>query len=184
MFRKLLLSLVAAIAVSIPVHAQDDPDTAPESDEPDVTTSRFRDWALRCRTDAESGDTQCTMFQRLVVQETNRVALNVAIGFLQNEQGEPVPVAVFTFPLGIWLPGGMVLQVDEGEQVPMAIERCFRRGCQTGLALNDDLIGQFKAGNQAKVTIKQSREEDIDLTVSLNGFSAGFNALNSSLSGG
>lgn len=181
MTKNLFLSLIVAFAVSIPVQAQNEANQAGESENPDVTTSRFRDWALSCRSDAESGAKQCSMFQRLVVEQSKQVALNVAIGFLNNDQGERVPVAIFTFPLGIWLPGGMAMQVDEGEPVQLAIERCFRRGCQTGLALNDELVAQFKAGSSAKVTIRQSREENIDLTVSLSGFSAAYQALTDSL---
>lgn len=156
----------------------ENPTAAPNGDDPDVTTERYRDWALSCRTD--DGVRRCSMFQRLVVQDSNQVALNIAIGFLENDEGNRVPVAILTFPLGIYLPGGAVLQVDETEPAQLQIERCFRRGCQSGLALDDKRIAQFRAGSTANVRIMQSREQAINLNVSLSGFSAAFNALQAS----
>lgn len=180
MTRKLLFSLAALLIVSMPSHAQEQ---SGESADPDVTTSRYRDWALSCRTNTETNTQQCTMFQRLVVEETKQVALNVAIGYLRNDEGRPVPVAIITFPLGIWLPGGATMRVDSGEPIRFAIERCFRRGCQTGITLTDDILAQFRAGSQATITIQQARDQNIDLNVSLSGFSAGFKALTDASNG-
>lgn len=178
-----------ALSHTLPALSQSDTETANQppaqaAQDPDVSTERYRDWALTCRTNAESGQRQCSMFQRLVVQDTNQVALNVAIGFLQSEEGARVPVAVFTFPLGIFLPAGAELQVDDTEPTQLQIERCFQRGCQSGLALDDKRLAQFRAGSSANVTVMQSREQSIDLTVSLSGFSAAFDALSASNTGG
>ncbi len=179
-----ILAAAAALALigMTTTHAQTDtaaPVPTPGADDPDVTTERYKDWALSCR-QGENSVRRCSMFQRLVVQDSNQVALNVAIGFLENDEGNRVPVAILTFPLGIYLPGGAELQVDETEPTRLQIERCFRRGCQSGMALDDKHLAQFRAGSTARVRIMQSREQAIDLDVSLSGFSAAFNALEAS----
>lgn len=143
----------------------------------EVTTERFKDWALRCRSQGEGGSRQCSIFQRLIVEETKQLALNVAIGYGTDTEGKRMPIAIFTFPLGIFLPAGAVLKVDDGESARMPIERCFDRGCQCALVLEQKWIERFKAGSTASVTIRQERDEEIPLTVSLSGFSAAFNAL-------
>jgi invasion protein IalB len=175
-----LLALVSLLVISTVAHGQSDSASSGAStqgNDPDVTTSRFRDWAVSCRTNPELNTRQCTMFQRLVVEETNQVALNLSIGTLRDDQNQPILVAIFTVPLGIWLPGGLELQVDALESVRLPIERCFPRGCQTGVAVSDELLAQFRAGNRARVTVKQAEDQDVDLAVSLAGFSAAFNAL-------
>ncbi len=177
-----IVAVTAAVALSLSAWASAqtgaDSEAAPSGEQnPDITTERYKDWALSCRTDQASGDRQCSMFQRLVIQETNQVALNVAIGFLRSEDGNRVPVAIFTFPLGIFLPGGAEIQVDDAEPFRLQIERCFRRGCQSGVALDDAHLAQFRAGSQANVKIMQDRGQAVDLTVSLSGFSAAYNAL-------
>ncbi len=144
---------------------------------PNVTTTRFKNWAMSCRDGEEGGPRQCSIFQRLVVQDTEQVALNIAVGYLRGNQGGQTPVAILTFPLGIYLPGGARLQVDSTEPLELPIERCFRRGCQTGFAFDEQRIAQFKAGSTASVKIMQARDQEIDLTVSLSGFSAAFAAL-------
>ncbi|GJL81791.1 MAG: invasion associated locus B family protein [marine bacterium B5-7] len=143
-----------------------------------VETDRFKDWALRCRTNSESGLKSCTLFQRLVVNDSKQVALNTSIGFLRAEDtGNVVPVAVFTIPLGVYLLDGATLQVDKTEPVKLDIERCYPRGCQAGLVLTDEFVARFKAGSNAVMTIKQSRDEPVELAISLSGFSAGYKAL-------
>ncbi len=172
---RLLLTAVFAVATAViaspATHAQD----ASGAERSEVTTERFRDWALRCQSEGERR--QCSIFQRLVVQETNQVALNLVIGFGQDVEGKQVPIAVFTFPLGIYLPAGAAFRVDEGEPQRMQIERCFNRGCQSAVALDPAQLETFKAGREAIVTIGQDREQAVDLRVSLSGFSAAYDAL-------
>jgi invasion protein IalB len=177
--RPLFMLVLFVLWSTSPVHAQTaQPSAQPQqSGDPDVVTERFRDWALSCRGNSQGGASQCSLFQRLVVQDTDQIALNVAIGFLRNEEGQQVPVAIFTFPLGIFLPGGVEMQVDSAEPRQLQIERCFQRGCQLGITLDDQLIAQFKAGSTTYMRVMQTREEGIELTVSLSGFSAGYNAL-------
>src|SRR5690606_38938713 len=79
---RLLLTAAFAVATAMtanPATFAQDTSTAARSE---VTTERFRDWALRCQ--SEGDRRQCSIFQRLVVQETNQVALNLVIGFGQD----------------------------------------------------------------------------------------------------
>ncbi|MCZ7598248.1 MAG: invasion associated locus B family protein [Gammaproteobacteria bacterium] len=105
------------------------------------------------------------------------MALNPVIGFGQDVDGKQVPIAVFTFPLGIYLPAGAAIRVDEGEPVRLEIERCINRGCQSAVALEPAQLETFKAGREAIVTIGRDREQAVDLRVSLSGFSAAYDAL-------
>jgi invasion protein IalB len=172
--------LFACCLATVSALAQTESQEPAATTEPKVTTTNYRDWALSCRENPETGVDDCSMFQRLVIQETNQIALNFALGFLPNAQQQRVPVAVLTFPLGIYLPGGAEMQIDSAEPIRLQIERCFRRGCQSGFAIDDALLAQLKAGSKATVKILQSREEEIDLTISLSGFSAAFAALQES----
>ena len=154
---------------------------AAPSAEPEVKTTNYRDWAVSCRENPQNGATECSMFQRLVIQETNQIALNFAIGFLPNAEQQRVPVAILTFPLGIFLPAGAVMQIDSSDPIRLQIERCFRRGCQSGFAIDEALLSQLKAGAKADVKFLESREEEVELTVSLSGFSAAYAALEESV---
>jgi len=172
---RLLLTTAFAVAMAMTASSTTFAQETSNAERSEVTTERFRDWALRCQ--SEGDRRQCSIFQRLVVQETNQVALNLVIGFGQDVEGKQVPIAVFTFPLGIYLPAGAAIRVDEGEPVRLEIERCINRGCQSAVALEPAQLEAFKAGREAIVTIGQDREQAVDLRVSLSGFSAAYDAL-------
>ena len=84
---------------------------------------------------------------------------------------------IFTLPLGISLPQGVSLQVDEGEAKRFPIELCLRDGCRAVLPLGDELASSFKSGTQGKVTFQDPNRNPITLPVSLKGFTAGYKAL-------
>jgi invasion protein IalB len=55
--------------------------------------------------------------------------------------------------------------------------RCLPNGCIAEVILEDELLNQLKSGSQATFIIFQTPEEGIGIPISLNGFSAGFDAL-------
>lgn len=158
-----LLGLLAALAAA-PAEAV----SAREQD--------YQDWRLRCekRTDADAES--CVMFQAITatVKDRKQRILNVAVRYPAPEQP---PMLFFSVPLGVYLPGGLLLQIDEGTALRLQIEVCNPNGCHTRLALEEPLIDDFKVGRQAKVTFQDGRQREVAVPVSLTGFTAAFKAL-------
>lgn len=134
----------------------------------------FKDWKLRCETPEGGDEERCFLFQNLMLKQGNQQLLNVAVGYLQNMDR---PVVVLTLPLGISLPPGVELKVDEGEPMPLQVEHCLERGCRVLVGLDDKLLAILKAGSQARVTFYDGARRPVGVPVSLMGFTAGFNAL-------
>ena len=134
----------------------------------------FKDWTTRCEETEASETPTCYIFQNLTLKKDNRRLLHVAVGYLR--EGDQ-PAAFFTLPLGVSLPGGLSLTVDNGKPVRMRYERCETTGCLAPLALNDQLIRAFKGGRWARVAFFDASRQEVSVPVSLLGFTAGFNAL-------
>ncbi len=168
-------STLVAVALSFGVAAQQD-DGGGEA--PDITTEQYKDWALRCGAKNTDEVTPCRLFQRLVLGESKQVVLQATV--VMSGNNNDTPLIVFTVPLGLYLPFGVAVQIDNTEGFAIRIERCMPRGCTAILLLDDSMLTRFKAGNTAKITVREARDKDIDLNISLKGFSAGFKALQDS----
>lgn len=134
----------------------------------------FDNWAVRCEKLPESEVEQCYLFQNLVLKEGGQRVLHMAVGYIPDN---PNPVAIMTLPLGISLPPGVSVQIDNDEPVVIPVERCEQKGCQAGLVLEEKLLNAFKRGIEAKVIIHDGARRPINVPVSLKGFTAGLNSL-------
>jgi invasion protein IalB len=139
---------------------------------------RFQDWTVRCDKPAEGAPEGaipiCYLHQQVKGQQGDQPLMFIMIGYLPNKSE---PVAILSFPLGIFLPTGITLQIDDGKPARFPIERCFPNGCRAGLELADELLNAFKSGTGASFTYHYDSEQKVTARVSLSGFTAGVGAL-------
>jgi invasion protein IalB len=149
--------------------------TAPEA--PEFETQQFQDWAVRCAKQGPGATTACEMIQQRQ-DDQGQTVLAVAVGRVANTAN---PGMLIILPLGIWLPPGVVVKVDEGKEIPARIERCERRGCQVELLLEPDVLKLLKAGTRANVLFQIYDEKGeprvVGVPFSLLGFTAALNAV-------
>lgn len=167
----LVAAVIAPLLVAPAFAAKDDAKKSP-------TEKTFQDWTLVCQKPEGADKDVCVLVQQLVRKEKEgegqqRVML-VEVGY--PPKGDQ-SLIIFTLPLGISLPQGVSLQVDEGEAKRFPIELCLRDGCRAVLPLGDELASSFKSGTQGKVTFQDPNRNPITLPVSLKGFTAGYKAL-------
>ena len=171
-----IATLVGALAIAgntAPARAQ--ATEAQEGGEPKPGPrdgQEFQDWRLRCEAATELQPEFCEMRQRIVDREGNRVVL-AAVGRLPNID---TPGLLFILPLGISLPPGTFLQIDQGEEQRVPVERCEEQGCRIELLLEDELLARLKAGTKATLSFYvydgQGNRPRVDVPISLLGFSA------------
>jgi invasion protein IalB len=184
----------ALLAASVAVGA------APESGK------KFKDWTVECETfqvpqkkldvkvegsetpakeaeeaksdepsgESVEGQTICQIVQTLTEKSSDRPVLQVAVGYLPDTEK---PVAAFLLPLGVWLPPGLQLQVDEGKAGRVPFDICDPQGCHAGVELDDEFLAMMKKGNELNVTFGGRNRKGITAPVSLQGFTAALDAL-------
>ena len=136
----------------------------------------FGDWQLRCvRT---GGDAEiCQLYQLMRDEDGNSVAeFNI---FPLPEGQQAVAGANIVTPLETLLTANLRLAVDSGQAKRYPYSFCSQVGCFSRIGLTADEVAAFRAGAAASVTIVPAAapNETVELTLSLSGFTAGFNAL-------
>lgn len=134
----------------------------------------FKNWTARCEPMPGSGVERCFIFQNLVLKDSGKRLVHMAVGYLA---ADGKPAAVVTMPLGISLPMGADISVDGGAPESVVIERCDATGCIGALALSDGFIADLKRGREARIGFHDASRRRIAVPLSLLGFTAGFNSL-------
>lgn len=136
----------------------------------------FSDWDLRCvRT--EDGKDPCQLYQLLNDVNGNSVA-EITL-FTVSGSGQAVGGATVITPLETLLTANLRLAVDAGNAKVYPYSFCSRKGCHARLGFTEEDIAAFRKGATATIAIVPAAapDERVDLTVSLTGFTAGWNAL-------
>lgn len=124
------------------------------------------DWAVRCASDG----TQCEAWQRLMVKGTVQRMAEIAIGF-PDGPGQPAR-GVMVLPLGIMLPAGVKLSIDNAAPYGAQVRYCTHDGCMAFLTLDDVVLTELRKGRAATLAFQSFAGKDVTLPISLNGITA------------
>lgn len=167
---KILLLAVAVIVTAAGVLVSSGPVASKEAAPEKPSTA----WAVRCNKDT---DKRCEMFQRLVIQETGQRVAEFAIGFPEDKTKAR---GVLILPLGMLLPDGGKMQIDDNPPFKFQMRFCSKDGCFAYLNLNEKILGMMRKGNEAKITFKSLQGQDMNVTMSLSGFTKSLDEISSS----
>lgn len=137
---------------------------------------KFGDWDLACiKTEAESDP--CSLLQILTDDQQNPVA-EVSL-FRLDGSGQAIAGATVIVPLETLLPGQLTIAVDGASGKRYNYSFCNQIGCIAQIGLTNEDVDAFKRGNTATVSLVPAPAPDqrITLTMSLAGFTAGFDAV-------
>lgn len=138
-----------------------------------VVRDTFGDWDVRCSED----ESECALHQLGLDEQENPV---IEFSLFRAPEGEEAAALVnILSPLGTFLPGGVTLQVDSGEKRQYGFTFCTAIGCIAQIALTDETVASMRRGRSAKLTLASvtAPDEPVEITLSLMGFTDGFNAL-------
>ncbi len=136
--------------------------------------SKHGDWDLRCDTPAGATTQQCVIMQFVTAKDRENVGLSVVVMKTADKQARILRVLA---PLGVLLPRGLGLRIDNTDMGTTGFIRCLPNGCVSEVLMDDQLIQQLRTGKQAMFIIFQTPEEGIGVPISLKGFGEGFDAL-------
>ena len=157
------------------VRSQEQPEAAQdEAPGPAQGVRRFEDWELRCEQKDQWEEKTCYIVQSLKSEESGRRVLQILVTHFGEDR---LLGALISVPIGIRLPPGLVLQIDEEPARRFPLERCTPQTCQAQLRLDGKLLASFKAGMEGKVTFYEASGQAVNVTFSLKGFTAAFKEL-------
>lgn len=134
----------------------------------------FDDWQLRCETPAGAKAEQCALVQYLAAEDRPNLSLVVIVLKTADNRGYLLRVVA---PLGVLLPSGLGLKIDQTDIGRAGFVRCLTTGCVAEVVMDNGLITQFKNGAKATFIVFQTPEEGVGIPLSMKGFATGFDSL-------
>ena len=132
------------------------------------------DWQIRCDTPPGAQTEQCALMQSVTAEDRPNVGLTVIVLKTSDQKSRLMRVVA---PLGVLLPSGLGLKIDNQDVGRAGFVRCLPSGCVAEVVMDDNLINQLRNGKTSTFIIFQTPEEGIGFPMSLNGFGEGYDAL-------
>jgi len=188
-FQPLMISLLIALAGPAVAQETEEPadpaadlsmgtpvnEGEPQEGQPYIR-DEYGDWALRCLRAPEGQADPCQLYQLLLDAEGNAVA-EISL-FPLPEGSRAAAGATIVVPLETLLTENLIMSVDGGQTREYPFTFCNRAGCVARIGFSQADIDLFKRGAQAQLTMVPAAAPDqtVDLAISLNGFTAGYDA--------
>jgi invasion protein IalB len=160
--------LLAALAVSLTVVF---PGAATAQG---VVKSVHGDWQIRCDTPPGAQSEQCALVQSVTAEDRPNVGLTVIVLKTADQKSRLLRVLA---PLGVLLPSGLGLKIDNADIGRAGFVRCLPNGCVAEVVMDDNLVAKLRTGQTATFIIFQTPEEGIGIPMSLKGFGEGYDKL-------
>jgi len=162
--RRLWLAALAVVAVlaAQPAFAQG------------AVKSVHKDWQIRCDTPPGAKTEQCALIQSVTAEDRANVGLTVIVLKTADAKSRLMRVVA---PLGVLLPSGLGLKIDNADVGRAGFVRCLPNGCVAEVIMDDELLKKLRAGKTATFIIFQSPEEGIGFPMSMAGFGEGYDKL-------
>jgi invasion protein IalB len=132
------------------------------------------DWQIRCDTPPGAQGEQCALIQSVVAEDRSNAGLTVIVLKTADQKSKLMRVVA---PLGVLLPSGLGLKLDNQDVGRAGFVRCLPNGCVAEVVMDDKLLGQLRTAKTATFIIFETPEEGIGFPLSLNGLGEGYDKL-------
>jgi invasion protein IalB len=153
---QLALVLFAFACAALPAAAQEG-----------TVKAQHGDWQIVCKDPPPGAKNEvCALVQSVTAEDKDNIGLTI---YFQKFSNGTRVLRVFA-PLGILLPPGLGLKIDDKDVGHAPFLRCHTFACYAQVVVEDPLIEQLKNGKTAIFIIFQAEEAGIGIPISLNGF--------------
>ncbi len=139
-----------------------------------VVKSVFNDWQIRCDTPPGAQSEQCALIQSVTAEDRANVGITVIVLKTADQKSRLMRVVA---PMGVLLPSGLGLKIDQVDVGRAGFVRCLPTGCVAEVVMDETLLKQLRTGTTATFIIFQTPEEGIGFPMSLKGFGDGYDKL-------
>ena len=163
----------AAKSKAAPRPAQTTP-AAPQAETPPASPAPQPGWAARCTSASREAPLECVIEQTAVLSKTGQLIVLVNIRVPSDTH---TPVILIQLPLGLNLPAGAKLQVDDGKSIDLQIQTCEARGCYTSAPIAPEQLAAMKSGKELKISFQNLGKEVITIPMPLADFAAAYDKI-------
>jgi invasion protein IalB len=166
----------ASKAKSAPKAAQATPQPAvtPAAPSDNPSANAPPGWIARCSSAGRDTPLECAVEQSAVLSKTGQLLVLASIRVPGDTRA---PIAFIQLPLGLNLPAGAKLQIDDGKVVDLQVQTCEARGCYASTPISPELLAALKSGKQLKVSFQNLTKETISIPMPLADFSTAYDKI-------
>jgi invasion protein IalB len=122
------------------------------------------------------GQKQCGMVQGARSDKNPKVSLTLVL--VRGKQADkPVTMIRVMAPIGVFLPTGVALEIDGAAVGRVPFTRCLPQICMAFAEASPETLDKMKKGSAANFIIYEAPGLGLPMKISLEGFSAAFDAL-------
>lgn len=125
------------------------------------------EWISRCASDARQSALECVVEQTAVLQKTGQLVAAVSIRVPSDTHQPSLAVQI---PVGLFLPAGVTLQIDERKPVNLTLQTCDLKGCYAAMPISPELLAALKSGKKLAVSFQNLTKENISVPLQLTNF--------------
>jgi invasion protein IalB len=150
------------------------PAPSPQAESAPANAPAQPGWIVRCSSASREAPLECAMEQTAVLTKTGQLIVLVNIRVPSDSR---TPLALIQLPLGLNLPAGAKVQVDDGKTTDLQIQTCEARGCYANAPIAPDLLAAMKTGQQFKVSFQNMAKETITIPMPLTDFATAYDKI-------
>jgi invasion protein IalB len=147
---------------------------APQAETAPANAAPQPGWVARCTSASRGAPLECAMEQTAVLTKTGQLIVLVNLRIPADTK---TPLALVQLPLGLNLPAGAKLQVDDGKAIDLPIQTCENRGCFVSTPIPAELLTALRSGKQLKVSFQNFGKENITIPIPLADFAATYDRI-------
>jgi len=147
------------------------PPTQAPGQDPNARAQPAPGWISRCASDARQGALECAVEQSAVLTSTGQLVAAVAIRVPSNSRQ---PEMLIQVPVGLFLPSGVNVQIDESKPHPVVVQTCDLKGCYAATPVSAEMLTSLKAGKRLGITFQTNTKENITVPLTLGNFAEAF----------
>jgi len=131
-------------------------------------------WTARCTSASRDAPLECVIEETAILTKTGQLIVLVNVRVPSDTHA---PVALVQLPLGLNLPAGAKLQVDDGKVIDLQIQTCENRGCYANTPVSPEFLAALKSGRQLKISFQNLGKETITVPMPLADFASAYDKI-------
>ncbi len=141
------------------------------NEKPTTEQTPVSGWRASCAAADRTAPLDCALEQRAFVSQSGQLLVAVTV---RVDGKDRKPALMVHTPLGLYLPAGVTIGVDEAKPDTLGLQTCDATGCYAGTALSDALLARMAGGRQLSVGFQDLLKRDVSVSMPLDGFAEGW----------
>jgi invasion protein IalB len=124
-------------------------------------------WSSKCVRESRKSPEECYVEEILYVSNTAQPIASVAVRIGSDKAN---PTLLVRVPVGLFLPAGVNVQIDDGKPQSVTLQTCDAQSCYGELQLSSALISALMGGKQLSIIFQNMTKKEVKLPFPLENF--------------